>query len=100
MLLLTKGLAVVDGAIRVLPVVVREDLAAAGLNGVSVGGVGGPCIAAELAARRHSSVVVTGSDSKLLELVKTLFDLPLQNHEVTHHVDDEDLVPVSSQLRS
>ena len=69
-LLLTKGLAVLDGLIRILPEVMLKVLRRAGLGRVSVGAVAGPCIAAELAARRHSSVVIACADPELLEFVE------------------------------
>jgi glycerol-3-phosphate dehydrogenase (NAD(P)+) len=57
-LMLTKGLAVRNQSIVILPSIVAQDLSRYDLNGVSVAAVGGPCIAGELAARRQSSVVI------------------------------------------
>lgn len=70
LLLLTKGLAVRDGLIRTLPDVVLVILRRAGMGPVSVGAVGGPCIAAELAARRHSSVVIASADPEFSEFAE------------------------------
>jgi glycerol-3-phosphate dehydrogenase (NAD(P)+) len=66
-IMLTKGLAVRNGEIVILPQVVRQDLQRFGIEDVPVGAVAGPCIAGELAARRDSSVVITHPDAKLLD---------------------------------
>ena len=66
-LMLTKGLAVRDNTIRILPQIVRQDMLDFGLNDIPVGAVAGPCIAGELAARRESSVVITHPDPELLQ---------------------------------
>ena len=58
--MLTKGLHGDGDALRVLPEFFRSRLP----NGraTNVMAIGGPCIAGELAARRHSSVVLSGRD--------------------------------------
>ena len=64
-LLLTKGLWVNDGRIEVLPHRVASGLARMRSDrfaSLATGGVGGPCIAGELAARRRTSVVF-GADA-------------------------------------
>lgn len=50
-IMLTKGMAVRDGEIKILPTVVQKGLEKLGLTNVQVGAVAGPCIAGELAAR-------------------------------------------------
>ena len=74
--MLTKGLAVRNQAIEILPQVVEEGLLQYGLNGVPLAAVGGPCIAGELAARRHSSVVMACRGSGLLDQLLNLVDAP------------------------
>ncbi len=65
-LMITKGLAPAGDTIEVLPAIVRREVKArCGLD-LPVMAVGGPCIAGELAARRDTSVVVTGDDPALL----------------------------------
>ena len=64
-LLLTKGLSVRDGRITTLADAVASDLAAArdwAVSSLETGGVGGPCIAGELATRRNTSVVIGAPD--------------------------------------
>lgn len=74
--MLTKGLAVRNQSIVILPQVVEEGLSHFGLAGVPVAAVGGPCIAGELAARRQSSVVIACPDSGLLDWLLNLVDAP------------------------
>lgn len=74
--MLTKGLAVRNHSIVILPQAVNDGLAQCGLNGVPIAAVGGPCIAGELAARRQSSVVIACPDSDLLDRLLKLVDAP------------------------
>jgi glycerol-3-phosphate dehydrogenase (NAD(P)+) len=66
-LMITKGLAPTGEGIDVLPHVVRSALKERLGMDVPVMAVGGPCIAGELAAGRHTGVVVTGDDPGLVE---------------------------------
>lgn len=75
-LMLTKGLAVKNCSIVILPQVVEEGLAQYGFSRISVAAVGGPCIAGELAARRQSSVVIACPDTGLLDWLLSLADAP------------------------
>ncbi len=74
--MLTKGLAVRNQSIVILPQVVQEGLLQYGLSGVPLAAVGGPCIAGELAARRQSSVVMACRDSDLLDQLFKILDAP------------------------
>jgi len=75
-LMLTKGLRGHEGTLQILPHVVRDGLARYGLEGVSVGGVAGPCIAGELAMRRDSSTVITYADAAVLKQVMQFIAAP------------------------
>ena len=66
-LMLTKGLAVKNGLLCILPEIVQEKLTRYGIEEPVVDAVGGPCIAAELAARRDSSVVFASANKKQLD---------------------------------
>jgi len=60
--MLTKGVAVLDGGFEVMPRALAAALhARTGLR-IPVMGVAGPCIAGELAAGRQTSVVITGDN--------------------------------------
>lgn len=65
-LMVTKGLRAEGGAIEVLPHTLRRGILAAGGPSVPVLGVGGPCIAAELAAGRDTSLVVAATEEAAL----------------------------------
>ena len=75
-LLLTKGLAVQEDRIIVLPHLVRKELQEYGWTNLPVGGVGGPCIAGELACHRDTSVTIAFEDQKLLDRVLPLVATP------------------------
>jgi glycerol-3-phosphate dehydrogenase (NAD(P)+) len=59
-----------------LPDLFRSHLPAGLQNKVRLNAVGGPSIAGELAARRHTCVVITGSDAALLERLADLLRTP------------------------
>jgi glycerol-3-phosphate dehydrogenase (NAD(P)+) len=74
-LMITKGLVPQKASIEVLPrVVAREFEARKGLQ-LTVMAVGGPCIASELAAKRDTSVVITGDKTDVLDRVIDLLDV-------------------------
>jgi glycerol-3-phosphate dehydrogenase (NAD(P)+) len=75
-LMLTKGLAVRNNTLCILPNIVRDGLADYGMKSVPVSAVGGPCIAWELVARRDSSVVIAYSDTKLLNWIISIVTTP------------------------
>lgn len=67
LLFLTKGLAADGNQLQALPHALRDRLPAGLREQVRLNAVGGPSIAGELAERRHTCVVVTGSDAALLK---------------------------------
>jgi glycerol-3-phosphate dehydrogenase (NAD(P)+) len=75
-LLVTKGLAAADGGIRVLPALVEDALRARRLEYPGVGGIGGPCLALELAARRDTAAVIAYPDPAVLERLIELISAP------------------------
>lgn len=74
--MLTKGLAGDGQQVRVLPEVLRSGLPAPSRDQVQLMAIGGPSIAGELAARRHTCVMITGSDATLLNTVAALLRTP------------------------
>ncbi len=71
-LMITKGLFPGQGRLEVLPArVAREVRGRTGLE-IPVMAVGGPCIAGELAAMRDTSVVITGPDAQVAEVLTLL----------------------------
>jgi len=75
-LMLTKGLAVRNHSIAILPRIVADDISQYGFSGIPVVAVGGPCIAGELAARRESSVVIACTQPELLDRLLRLTAAP------------------------
>ena len=73
-LMITKGLAPTGEGIDVLPHVVRRALKERLGMDVPVMAVGGPCIAGELAAGRHTGVVITGDDPALVDRTIAMLD--------------------------
>ena len=63
-LMITKGLAVIDGEIVVLPIAVASALRERLGFSVPVSAIAGPAIAGEQAAGRETSVVFTGTDMR------------------------------------
>ncbi|UCF92306.1 MAG: hypothetical protein JSW39_29245 [Desulfobacterales bacterium] len=87
-LMLTKGLAVKDDTICILPDIVRRRWTG---HGLQVGGVAGPCIAGELAARRDSSMVITHPDAALRDWL-----VRLVNASYCHARPSQDIVGVEA----
>lgn len=69
----TKGLVdEPDGTLLTLPEVLERTLPPARRGTVSFNAIGGPCIAHELAARRHTAVVFTGPDTEVLGTLRSM----------------------------
>jgi glycerol-3-phosphate dehydrogenase (NAD(P)+) len=75
-LMLTKGLAGDGSQLCLLPDLLRAGLPAPSRDQVHIAAVGGPSIAGELAARRHTCVVLTGADQPLLDRLARLLRTP------------------------
>jgi len=74
--LLTKGLSGDGQRLRILPEVLREGLPSHYQNQIQLAAIGGPSIASELAALRHTCVVLAGSNQALLEDIAVLLRTP------------------------
>lgn len=75
-LFLTKGLEGDGKRLDILPDVFRNGLSAQRRSDVRIAAVGGPSIAGEVAAKRHTCVVLTGLDATLLERLAGLMRTP------------------------
>ena len=75
-LMVTKGLIGEDGQLHILPEILRKGLPASFYDRVQINAVGGPSIAGELAARRHTCVVFSGKDRVLLEKMRAMLQNP------------------------
>ena len=76
LLFLTKGLEGDGSKLDIFPNILRDGLPPDRQSGLQIAAVGGPSIAGELAAHRHTCVVVTGSDAALLEQLAGLMRRP------------------------
>jgi glycerol-3-phosphate dehydrogenase (NAD(P)+) len=76
LLFLTKGLSGHGGALEVLPHRLRRELPPELQRTVKLAAVGGPSIAGELAANRHTCVVVTGNDAALIAKLAGMLRTP------------------------
>ncbi len=76
-LMVTKGLEEdKTGALRVLPDIFAADLPPSIRDQIYYAAIGGPSIAGELAARRHTSVVFTSRTPKILPYLQAAFSTP------------------------
>ncbi len=76
LLFLTKGLEGDGERLRILPHVLRDGFPPDVRSRLQLAAIGGPSIAGELAVRRHTCVVLTGSDPALLERLAGLLRTP------------------------
>jgi glycerol-3-phosphate dehydrogenase (NAD(P)+) len=74
-LMLTKGLEGDNQRLHLLPDVLRKGLPA-DRQQVSIAAIGGPSIAGELAVRRHTCVLITGTDRALLDRLAAYLRTP------------------------
>ncbi|MCX6028552.1 MAG: glycerol-3-phosphate dehydrogenase [Chloroflexi bacterium] len=73
----TKGLeATPAGDLRILPDVLRDELPPSLRDRVALAAIGGPCIAGELAGRRHSCVIFASRDAVALPRLRATFQTP------------------------
>jgi len=76
-LMVTKGLeSTPDGKLMVLPDVLAARLPEPIRNQVHYAAIGGPSIAGELAARRHTSVVFVSRNAEILPRLQAIFSTP------------------------
>lgn len=75
-LMLTKGMAGDGRHLQILPDALRAGLPDHYRDAARLVAIGGPSIAGELAARRHSCVVLTGPDQSLLDNLATILRTP------------------------
>ena len=84
-LLLTKGLALIDDKFETLAEKLRNILNKQGVNNAKISAVGGPCLANGLANRIHSSVVLANKD---IDVVKKIGRMISTKYYSTEYSDD------------
>ena len=97
LLMLTKGLSVYKNNYELLVDKLERLLFDKGISNVNISAVGGPCLAAGLANRVHSSVVIANKD---VQTAKKIADMLNTNYYHTSHSDDLNGVEVSAAIKN
>ena len=96
-LMLTKGLSIHENKYELLVDKLERLLASKGINAVNISAVGGPCLAAGLANRVHSSVVIANKD---IQIAKKIADMLNTNYYHTSHSSDLNGVEVAAAIKN
>ena len=97
LLMLTKGLSIYKNKYELLVDKLERLLSAKGKKKLNISAVGGPCLAAGLANRIHSSVVIANKD---LKIAKKIADMLNTNYYHTSYSDDLNGVEVSAAIKN
>ena len=97
LLMLTKGLSIHNNRYELLVEKFERLLLTKGINKFNISAVGGPCLAAGLANRVHSSVVIANKDIKK---EKKIADMLNTNYYHTSYSDDLNGVEVSAAIKN
>ncbi len=97
LLMLTKGLSIHNNKYELLVDKLERLLKAKGINEANISAIGGPCLAAGLANRVHSSVVVANKD---ISTAKKIADMLNTSYYHTSHSDDLNGVEVSAAIKN
>jgi len=97
LLMLTKGLSIHNDQYELLVDKLERLLADRKIKNADISAVGGPCLAAGLANRVHSSVVIA---NKNLSTAKQIADMLNTDYYHTSHSDDLNGVEVSAAIKN
>ena len=97
LLMLTKGLSIHNNQYELLVDKLERLLAERGISEVDISAVGGPCLAAGLANRVHSSVVIANRD---IRTAKQIAEMLNTNYYHTSHSSDLNGVEVSAAIKN
>ncbi len=97
LLMLTKGLSIHNNQYELLVDKLKRLLTEREIEKVDISAVGGPCLAAGLANRVHSSVVIANKDIKT---AKKIADMLNTNYYHTSYSDDLNGVEVSAAIKN
>ena len=97
LLMLTKGLSIHNNNYELLVDKLERLLNTKGITETNISAIGGPCLAAGLANRVHSSVVVANKDIKI---AKKIADMLNTNYYHTSFSDDLNGVEVSAAIKN
>lgn len=97
LLMLTKGLSIHNNNYELLVDKLERLLKSKGINEIDISAVGGPCLAAGLANRVHSSVVIANKD---INTAKKIADMLNTNYYHTSYSNDLNGVEVSAAIKN
>jgi len=97
LLMLTKGLSIYENKYELLVDKLKRLLHSKGIKKINISAVGGPCLAAGLANKVHSSVVIANKDIKT---AKKISDLLNTNYYHTSYSDDLIGVEVCAAIKN
>jgi len=97
LLMLTKGLSIHNDQYELLVDKLERLLEERGIKKANISAVGGPCLAAGLANRVHSSVVIANKD---IQTAKKIADTLNTNYYHTSHSNDLNGVEVSAAIKN
>ena len=97
LLMLTKGLSIHNNNYELLVDKLERLLNAKGITNTNISAIGGPCLAAGLANRVHSSVVIA---NKNIQIAKKIADMLNTNYYHTSYSDDLNGVEVSAAIKN
>ena len=96
-LMLTKGLSIHENKYELLVDKLKRLLLSKAISRSNISAVGGPCLAAGLANRIHSSVVIANEE---IETAKKIADMLNTNYYHTSYTDDLNGVEVSAAIKN
>ena len=97
LLMLTKGLSIHKNNYELLVDKLERLLVDKGITKTNISAVGGPCLAAGLANRVHSSVVIANKD---INTAKKIANMLITNYYHTSYSDDLNGVEVSAAIKN
>ena len=97
LLMLTKGLSIYENNYELLVDKLKRLLSLKGLKNINISAVGGPCLAAGLANRIHSSVVIANEEIKT---AKKIADMVNTNYYHVSCSEDLNGVEVSAAIKN
>ena len=97
LLMLTKGLSINENKYELLVDKLKRLLLSKGISKINISAVGGPCLAAGLANRIHSSVVIANEE---IQTAKKIADMLNTNYYHTSYSNDLNGVEVSAAIKN
>ena len=97
LLMLTKGLSINENKYELLVDKLKRLLSSKGISKINISAVGGPCLAAGLANRVHSSVVIANQE---IQTAKKIADMLNTNYYHTSYSNDLNGVEVSAAIKN